>query len=82
MTTEMTLEKLECNISAYIAAIADGVTNGGATAAIMADIRAAIAPAKADAERLRAALRGVIAVADRKTVEFDEARAALQGEQP
>lgn len=33
--------------------------------------------AKAEIERLRAALEGVIRVADRKTVEFDAARAAL-----
>lgn len=33
---------------------------------------------RAENERLRAALRGVIRVADRKTVEFDEARAALE----
>jgi len=32
---------------------------------------------RAEVERLRAALRGVIRVADRKTVEFDAARAAL-----
>lgn len=32
-----------------------------------------------DVERLRAALRGVIRVADRDTAEFIEARAALEG---
>jgi hypothetical protein len=32
----------------------------------------------AEVERLRAALRGVIRIADRKTVEFDAARAALK----
>ena len=33
---------------------------------------------EADNARLRAALRGVLRVADRKTDEFDEARAALE----
>jgi hypothetical protein len=42
-----------------------------------AKARDEIARLKAEVTRLRSALRGVIRVADRKTVEFDAARAAL-----
>lgn len=39
---------------------------------------ATITRLRAENERLRAALRGVVRVADRDTAEFNEARAALE----
>ena len=42
--------------------------------------RASAAPKEGEVEMLRAALEGVIRVADRKTIEFDFARAVLRGE--
>jgi len=56
----------------------DAVKNPVAWAAKMEAERDAL---KARVQQLEAALRGVIAVADRKTVEFDAARAALGGVQ-
>ena len=48
-------------------------------AAAREEYRKKIAEQAAEIERLRAALRGVIRVADRDTPEFNEARAALEG---
>ena len=45
----------------------------------IANLLNALADARTESMRLRAALRGVIRVADRDTPEFNEARAALEG---
>lgn len=45
----------------------------------IASLLNALADERTESMRLRAALRGVIRVADRDTPEFNEARAALEG---